>query len=162
MQSSEGRPSSRSKVLALSSHIELGRPDSGKILEGIFPSTGLKNRALWAPIFYPVRCGWLAGTFGFMFVRVPLRALHSSTRTAPRYSILVFKRARALARQPLFSTGTDKPVPIFVSDVFKCSFRIVVSTRFTSSSRFLADRIVAPAPQVMTWTTRSLVATVTW
>ena len=24
---------------------------------------GLKNRALWAPIFYPVRAGWLAETF---------------------------------------------------------------------------------------------------
>jgi hypothetical protein len=55
-----------SKVLALSSHHELGRPNSGKILEGIFPSMGLKNRALWAPIFYPARVGWLAETFGFI------------------------------------------------------------------------------------------------
>jgi len=35
-----------SKVLALSSHPELGRPNSGKILEGIFPSMGLKNPGL--------------------------------------------------------------------------------------------------------------------
>ncbi|MDY6308769.1 MAG: hypothetical protein SPL71_12135, partial [Oribacterium sp.] len=44
----------------------LGRPNSGKILEGIFPSMGLKNRALRAPIFYPVRDVWLAETFGFI------------------------------------------------------------------------------------------------
>ena len=50
------------QVLALSSHHELGRPNSGKILEGIFPSMGLKNRALRAPIFYPARAGWLAET----------------------------------------------------------------------------------------------------
>ncbi|MDY6305417.1 MAG: hypothetical protein SPL94_05540, partial [Oribacterium sp.] len=61
---------------------ELGRPNSGKILEGIFPSMGLKNRALWAPIFYPARAVWLAKTFGFMFVRVPLR-LHSRVFRQP-------------------------------------------------------------------------------
>ena len=69
------------KVLALSSHFELDRPNSGKILEGIFPSMGLKNRALWAPIFYPARNGWLAETFVRMVSEGPIGS-HRLSRLA--------------------------------------------------------------------------------
>ncbi|MDY6306065.1 MAG: hypothetical protein SPL94_08915, partial [Oribacterium sp.] len=91
------------------------RPNSGKILEGIFPSMGLKNRALWAPIFYPARRVWLAKTFGFMFVRVPLqRALHEKTTAAfggsPIFILesLTFLEAMACAEILCYSRAETK------------------------------------------------------
>ena len=68
----------------------ISRPNSGKILEGIFPSMGLKNRALWAPIFYPVRADWLAKTCVKMAHEDTLQRTAALPRSASREIFIKF------------------------------------------------------------------------